>query len=163
MKFITRRTSETGQKFVAIEERGKEAHRAICKLSDQIGFTEWRTGFWCAFGGISAVLFPKDFVVDEKTWKNVNNSKDEWMPRLSTKEGKRIMALFDDLPKVMNSELNDCIDFFTHFRSIGFSGNNDEFIGFSVKEEWKVQIPEDCEEVTVSKYKELFETENVEM
>lgn len=157
MKFITPRTSETGKKLALVEQKVKDAHKACIALAEEIGFEQWRQEYLVVAGGISAVQFPKGTNVDTTIWKNENKSKTEWSPRLTSKEGKALQARFNALPVVRANELNDCIDWDAPFmKNIGVAFGNTEYFGITVREEWEVKMPTDCEEVTISKYKELF-------
>jgi hypothetical protein len=154
MNFITKRTSETGKKFEAIVKRIDEAFNVQKKLAKEFGAKQWRPAYWVVAGGFSALDIDSE-KVDKKIWKNVNSN--EWMPRLTTKEGKEIQQRFDAMPKVTRGDLNTCIGFNDSlFRCIGFTRTNKEYFGFIVGDDWGVKIPSDCEEVTVSRYKELF-------
>lgn len=152
MYFITPKDSETGKKFSAISEKRKQCYQAQKELAQKYGFTQWRSGHWVLFGKISACIFPE--TPDTKIWKRVN-SRDEWMPKLTTKEGKEIKKDFDSLPQVSNEELNACVGYDEDWSTIGFAQNK-TFFGFIGFEDWDVKVPEDCEEVTVSKYREMF-------
>lgn len=159
MYFITKKTSETGKNFQKIAEKMDVIFNANKKLSEEIGFEQWRGGYWSAFGGFSSLIFKEK--PDEKVFKKVNGN--EWLPKLSNKLGKEIQARLDASPKISIEELNQCIGFNgAPFKTIGFARNNKEYFGFVVQEEWKVEIPQDCEEVTVSSYNKLFRKENLD-
>lgn len=155
MHFITKKTSETGKKFQKIAEKASEVTKANRAVAKEIGFDEWRRGYWLVFGGFSSIIF-KD-KPDEKVWKK--NNGNEWLPRMNTKAGKEIQAKLDATPKVSIDELNQCIGFDgAPFKTIGYAQNNKDYFGFIVDEKWKVKIPKDCKEVTVSNYNELFKS-----
>lgn len=107
-------------------------------------------------GGFSAVIFESGVKVDPLIWKNVYQSKTEWMPKLGNKEGKEIAKLFNALPVVYGNDLNKCItnklNFYTH---IGYSYNKTDF-GFVIDEKWKIKVPSDCKEILSSEYQKLF-------
>jgi len=66
-------------------------------------------------------------------------------------------ALLMTCPTVTIDELNQCVGFDgAPFKTIGFAGNNDSLFGFVVRDDWGFIKPDDCEEVTNSKYNELF-------
>lgn len=153
MHFITKKTSETGIKFQSVSEKADAALKSAKALAKEIGFYKWRGGYWLVYGGFSSLIFKDN--PDEKVFKKVNGN--EWMPRLNTKKGKEIQAKLDATPRVTIDDLNQCIGFNgAPFKTIGYNTNNDEYFGFIVDEKWDVKIPSDCEEVTVSKYKEIF-------
>lgn len=157
MKFITKRTSKTGKKFMALLDKIQECRVAQNKMSKEIGFSEWRGAYHVSFGGVSSVIFKDKKSVDKKVWKNVNGSDNEWMPRLNTKIGKGIYLKLKSLPTISKEELNDCVGFKGNpFQSIGVNFTNKDFIGFELIEKWEYKAPEDCEEVTVTRYNKLF-------
>jgi hypothetical protein len=157
MKFITKRNSATGKKFLEIEERKLEALRAQKRMAKELGYEQWREAYWVAFGGVSSIMFKDRHKVDKKVWKNVNNCPDEWMPRLNTKEGKAIDDKLKTLPTISADDLNQCIGFDgAPFKSIGFTHNSDEYFGFEIVDGWKIKIPKDCKEVTTTKYNSIF-------
>ena len=152
----TLKTSETGLKFQEIEKREKECLNAVIALGDELGFKSWRPGYWSAYGGVSACIFPDGVTPDPKVWKKVNG--DEYMPRLNCKEGKELHKKFEALPRVGHEELNMCIGFDAQgpFYCIGFAPNNDTYYGFIVGANWGCKIPDDCTEVTYTEYQTLF-------
>ena len=127
MYFITKRTSKTGKKFQKLSDKFNACFESQKALADKYGFTYWRGARWEVAGGISSVIFPEDTIVDTKIWKEVRNG--EYMPRLN--EG--------------------------FSKSIGFDRTNDKYFGFIIDDSWTVIIiPNDCTEITVTKYRELF-------
>lgn len=153
MYFITKRTSETGLKFQEIDDKRKRIHEQEVAISKEIGFKEWRGGYWKVFGGFSSLIFEEK--PDENIYKSVNGN--EWMPKKNCKEGKEIQAKLNSSETVEKHELNMCIGFNgAPLKTIGFAFNHSEFFGFVVDPKWEHESPKDCEEVTYSKYKELF-------
>jgi hypothetical protein len=156
--FITERNTSTGLKFQALEHRINVATTAQKDFGNKYNFKIYRPSHISVWGGISACVFEN--APDEKIWKKVNNSEDEWMPRLNVKAGKEIQKEIDNLPLVSMEELNECIGFdsedWTFMTHIGFA-YNDEYFGFSINDKWNIIVPEDCEEVTLTKYKNLFD------
>ena len=122
-----------------------------------LGAQKWRVGYWVAEGGVSAVIFNDPSTVDKKTWKNVNRSKNEWMPRLNTPEGKEMDKKLSALPKVSIKELNACIGFQEQmFKTIGLYMGNKQYFGITAEDDWGIKPPPDCKEVTVTEYNSLF-------
>lgn len=156
MYFITKKDSETGKKFQQIANKMVVCYEYQKVLADKYGFTSWRGAYWVIAGGISSVIFPKDTIVDTKVWKKVKDRKNEYTPRLNTKQGKSVQADFEQAPTITKSELNACIDWDEAFSNIGFDKGNDKYFGFCVGEDCNVVIPKDCEEITTTKYRELF-------
>ena len=154
MYFITKKDSETGKKFQKIVDKFDICFEKQKELAEKYGFTSWRGERWVVAGGISSVVFPKGTTIDAKLWKQVKG-KDEYMPRMNTKQGKAVQADFDLAVTVSKSELNACIGWDEEFSNIGFDGN-DKYFGFCVSEDCGVIIPKDCEEITTTAYWELF-------
>ena len=156
MYFITKRTSKTGKKFQKIFDRFNICFDSQEALAKKYGFTSWRGGYWVVAGGISSVIFPEDTTVDTKVWKEVRNG--EYMPKLNIKQGKAIQADFDQAITVTKAELNACIGWDEGFsKSIGFDGDNDKYFGFTIDDDWTdIIIPNDCTEITATKYREFF-------
>ena len=155
MHFITKKKSETGKKFQKVAEVATASLKAEKELAKEFGFESWRGGYWLVYGGFSALIFKEK--PNEKIYKKVNGN--EWMPRMNTKEGKAIQAKLDATRRVSIDDLNQCIGFDgSPFKTIGFAQNNDAYFGFIVDEKWKCKIPNDCEEVTTSRYNELFKS-----
>lgn len=155
MYFITKKDTETGVKFQAIMDRKKECFDAQVAFADKYGFEGWRKGAWNAFGGIASCVGFKD-KPNPKIWGK-GLAPGEYFPKQSSREGFAIFEEIRKLPVISNDELNSCIGFNAKlFGSIGFAGNNDEYFGFEVDIEWNVKVPDDCEEVTISRYRKLF-------
>jgi hypothetical protein len=153
MYFITKRTGPTGKKFQLIADRMDAIFKMQKDLSKEIGFTKWRPGYFCFYGGFSAVVFQTP--PDTKLWKKVNG--DEWMPRMSSKAGKALQAKLSTCPKITPDEINACIGFDGHpFKTIGFSQNSKTHFGFVTSAKWDIKIPKDCKEVTETKYNSIF-------
>ena len=161
MYFITKKDSETGKKFQKIIDKLDVCHKDQKALADKYGFTSWRRSYWEVAGGISSVTFHKSATIDPKLWKLVKG-KNEYSPRLNTKEGKALQAEFKQATVITKGELNACIGWGEDFiHSIGLDWNNDEYFCFYIEEDWTdVPIPADCKEITISKYKKLFPDDN---
>ena len=157
MYFITEKNSETGKKFQKIADKLDVCFENQKALAKKYAFTSWRGDRWVVAGGISSVIFPKGATIDTKVWKQIKG-KDEYMPRLNIKQGKAIQADFDQAITVTKAELNACIGWDEGFsKSIGFDGDNDKYFGFIIDDSWTdIIIPNDCTEITVTKYRELF-------
>lgn len=155
MYFITPKTSDTGQKFKSIWDKIDLSLKAQKDLAKELGFYQWRLGYFKVAGGISSVSFKKE--PDKKVWKNVNGAKDEWMPKKNTKEGSNIYKKMEALPSVSNNTMNKVIGLDDMFKTIGFARNEEkEYYGFTIKDYWDIKIPDDCEEVLASRYNQLF-------
>lgn len=149
--FITPKDSKTGQKFASIQAKVNESKAQIKKLSEEIGFKEYYNPTYFLAGGIDGLVFPK--TPDKKIWKDYGDNS--WMPKKNTKKGKEIQAKLDSVVSVTRYELNQCIGYTGYAGFIGFAFNPDAF-GFTLNDEWGVSAPKDCEEVTLSKFKEVF-------
>lgn len=159
MKFITKRDSETGKKFAEYEAKRQEAIKSTHNLVfTEIGATEYRSKSSHSTGGISSLIFDSNFIIPDYM-KKVRSG--EFMPKASIKEGKELLEKIQALPTVSNIELNNCIGFDDFFNTIGFDPRNEEYFIFTCKEEWEIQIPADCEEITTTRYKELVPNDKI--
>lgn len=152
MKFKTLRTSITGQKLALIEAELRTCKEAQLALSKELGFATWYADRFAAAGGIEAVLF-KDGADIPKHWISRDSA---YYPDKRYKEGKRIQALFDNLPTVSRHELNSCIGYDSVWNQLGFSYGNPTYFGFFLDEKWAVVVPDDCDEILTSEWKGLF-------
>lgn len=156
MYFITEKNSETGKNFQKIADKLDVCFENQKALAKKYGFTSWRGAYWVVAGGISSVIFPKGTTIDIKVWKEVK--KGEYMPRLNTKQGKAIQADLEQAITISKAELNACIGWDEGFsKHIGFCKANNEYFGFTIDDDWTdIIIPNDCTEITATKYRELF-------
>ena len=156
MYFITEKNSETGKNFQKIADKLDVCFENQKALAEKYGFTSWRGAYWVVAGGISSVMFPKGTTIDIKVWKEVK--KGEYMPRLNTKQGKAIQADLEQAITISKAELNACIGWDEGFsKHIGFCKANNEYFGFTIDDDWTdIIIPNDCTEITATKYRELF-------
>ena len=154
MYFITKRTSETGNKFQKIEEKIDRIHKEQIALADELGFEQWRGHGLYVFGGFSSLVFTEK--PDMKIYKLVLHPN-EYMPKRNSKKGKEIDAKLNAGEVVTRKDLNDCVGLNSSFsKCIGLDIHNSEHFGFQVKEEWDFTPPADCEEVTSARYHEIF-------
>jgi len=156
MYFKTKKDSETGKKFQEIVEKKENAFIAQLEFAEKHGFKSWRQAYWAVFGGISSCC---DFIKepDGKIWGK-SEAKNEFFPKKNTKEGKKIYEEIEKLPQVSIREINNCVGFKEKMsKTIGFAWTNDEYYGFVVGDNWDFIVPEDCEEITLSEYKKLFQ------
>ncbi len=157
MYFITPKKSKTGQKFQKIYDKRDICFDAQEAFSNKYKFKTWRHAYNVAFGGMCSCA---DFeeTPNPKIWGK-GAVDGEYFPKKNSNEGKAILNEIRDLPTVSQDELNMCIGFDgAPFKTIGFCWFSDEYFGFSVGEKWHVKIPDDCEEVTTTKYRETFYT-----
>lgn len=152
MYYITPRNSKTGKKLEEILKRADECFEAQKAVSKKYGFGQWRPSRWAVYGGLSTAVFKSE--PDLKIWKAVN-ANGEYSPRENTKLGKEIKKEFDALPTVETHELNMCIGWDESFSHFGLNKNDTHF-GISVNEEWEINMPKDCKEVTATEYKKIF-------
>ena len=152
MKYKTLKSSETGKKFSLIYEKSCKAHDETVALSEELNFETCRIGYWCAYGGISCVMFEE--TPDKNIWKS---EKDGYTPKLNNKVGKEIAEKFNQITSVSYDELNQCIGYDgAPWKHIGVNFNNKLWVGFETDEKWKVKVPKDCEEITITEYNQLF-------
>lgn len=156
MYFITKKSSETGKKFQEVADKSALCDLAIQSFISKLpNVNQYVTCRWSAFGGLEYVIFNN--TPNLKVWKKSNEVENGYSPRKTSKEGKELDLLMKQLPKVSYYELNMCIGFDKKmFKCIGFNQNNKDYFCFSINENWGCEIPSDCEEITTSKYKEMF-------
>lgn len=157
MKFLTKRTSETGKKLAAFQQKLIDQTRAQKALATELGFQKWSQ--WSFTGKIASVQFPEGHEVDIKLWKPSRDRKNFWTPRLTTKAGKELEKKFESSPGVHSTEINECVGYEEDgWENAGASFSNPEFIGFTIGDGFngKLTLPEDCWEVTVSEYEKHF-------
>ena len=159
--YKTLKDSETGKKFAEINKRGDVCHAALKAFLDKYGFQKYRPSRISYIGGISSCVNPLS-PLDTKMWKNSGYGANEWMPKLSSKQGKAIMAEIKALPIVDIDELNAVVGYEGNglkSSHIGFSSENNSYFGFILSDKWGVKPPADCEEITASEYVKLFRSQ----
>ncbi len=157
MYFKIKKNSVTGQKLQTVLDKITQAREAQKTLAEKYHVVQWRGSSLTIEGGFSSVIFEPGFKPDPKVWKNVYDSDDEFMPKLSSKEGKKIKAEFINLPLVYNTELNDIFKIKNAlFGHPGFYFKNDEYFGIYAKDNCEMTIPEDTTEITMTEFKKLF-------
>jgi len=155
MYFKTKRDSDTGKKFEELLDKMKVVRDSQVAFGEKYGFTKSRESRSHLRGRFSACLLVG--TVDTKAWKTVNNSKEEWMPRMNTKAGQAIQAEIDALPIIERQELNDCVAYNNGpWNHIGFNLATEGWFGFECLGYEGYKPPTDCEEITETEYKTLF-------
>jgi hypothetical protein len=154
MYYITKRDSETSKKLAAVIDQMEAANTASADLCKDLGGESGRIGYWCVAGGISCILFKNP--PPKELWKRV---EDGWMPKGNVKEGKKLFARIKELPKVFYQDLNDVLGHKEPFGHFGYNPLNEEYLGIKISEKWDITMPADCEEVTKTRYQEIFSHE----
>ncbi len=156
MKYITKKTSETGKELQIVLDKIQRARQERNDFADKYCFTHYRmnsvhdiVGTICSCSG-----FEKE--PDTKDWKNSGFEEKEYFPNLRSKIGKKIFNEIYEMTIITKKELNECVNYFGRTSHIGYNTDNDEYFGFVVLEEWKVNVPEDCQEVLTSEYNKMF-------
>lgn len=149
--YKTLKTSETGRKFQAIEDKAKVCRTAQVAMAEKYGFTKWRSSRWAAYGGISSVVFENE--PDKTIWKR--EGRQEYSPRCNIKAGKDIQSEFDALPTIDSDEVNACIGYDECMSTIGVQFGDGDFFGFSIDSDAFDDIPADCIEITGTEYEKL--------
>jgi hypothetical protein len=159
MKFIILKTSPTGRKLQALVKKMDAALQAQRAFARKAGAQTFR-GIWspAIAGGISSLQFADGKSPDKTEWKNVYNSRSEWMPKRNTKFGKAMYSEIAKLPVVHNDELNAIVGFHdSGFSCVGLDmSNNKKYFGIVAAEKWGIKPTRDMKEVTVSAYNKLF-------
>tara|TARA_R110000850_G_scaffold277151_1_gene424869 strand:- start:58372 stop:58848 length:477 start_codon:yes stop_codon:yes gene_type:complete len=155
MYYITEKSSKTGEKITAMLIKARDAQEAAGKFVKRVGAEKYSASQFSAFGGVSAVYFKENPA--PRLWKPVKDEEHLFRPKKNTKEGKAIAEQMAALPVVTKEELNGVVGFkSTAWQSIGLNTNNKTLYGITLKEEWRHQMPIDCREVTVSRYRLWF-------
>lgn len=150
--YITPRISETGEKFKLIEEKKSKIFNQTKKLAYEIGFKGWY-GSAIKIAGPPTILVFKNHP-DKKIFKKV---KDGFFPKKTSEKGRQIIEKLDKIESIYRRDLNMCVNYEEYFfEHIGYAFSNSDYYGFIVDSDWKFTPPTDCEEVTYSKYNELF-------
>lgn len=154
MFFITKRYSETGLKFQKLDDKRKSMYLMMDNLQEEVRADNYYTSSNHAFGAIISFVFEKE--PDLKIWKYSKKDND-YTPKVSSKEGKIIKEKMKLIEFISKKELNSCItDKLLFAKTIGFNWSNKDFFGITIREEWGIEMPNDCEEVTTTKYNEMF-------
>lgn len=156
MYYITKKDSDTGKKFMDIVDKIKEASNAAKEEAIRLGAEKFTTDSWHLAGGLTGIILPnrpdnKDLILRKSV-----KVKNLYVPNRKSKSGRELETKWQQLPVVGKNELNNIINHDDPFSNIGFNYNHPEYIAFSIMEEWNVTTPDDCEEVTTTKYKEMF-------
>lgn len=160
MKFICKKDSETGKKIREVQDQLLNIHIYNDSLSEEYGFDRWFTYTFPFYKRISKVIFNPEKKVNKKIWKYVKGSDNEYVPRMDTPEGRIVEEKISKTPILTFYDMNMCIGFDDEFKSIGLQSENPDYWGIIVKEDWDIKMPLDCEEVTTSKFNEMFNIEN---
>lgn len=153
MYFITRKDSETGKKFQALNEKLLEKRAVINKLIEKYGLTNVYVDDPSFGGRIHSVEFKED--PNPKLWKKAR--KVGYYPK-RTKQGIAIIKDFSSVPEISSKDINMCVGFGgAPFNTIGYNlSSPGDYFGFEVADDWKFIQPADCEEVLSSRYREIL-------
>lgn len=157
MYYITKKDSETGKKLQEVINKIKEANSAAKEAAKGLGANEEiiRDG-WFLAGGIKGVVLPNGTNNPALRLDTKSINRDVYVPNLKRKEGKELKVRLSKLPVVDKSELNEVVGFDNPFSNIGYNYGNDDYFAFSILEDWNINMPDDCEEITTNRYKEMF-------
>lgn len=156
MYYITKRDSETGKKFQVLLDEMKNVRAKAFDVAKRFGTEKIVPESFCIAGGIYAFVEPA--IIDKKVLVLAKKSPypNTYTPNGRTKEGKELLKELRALPTIEYKKLNAIVNYKDNWSNIGYNLNNDEYFGFTIKEEWQVNVPYDCEEVTTTRYRELF-------
>lgn len=157
--YKTKRKSKTGMKLQSVVEKIKQAQDQALSLMEAMSAEHIRGSNWEFAGGISAFVYDDDSNIPE-VMKRVNkrDTDRDYMPKLNSKGGKALQNKIDGLLTVSKMELSKCVGYDCDiFSCIGFCRTNTEYLLFQTDEEWSVDIPFDCLEITGTEYKSLSE------
>jgi hypothetical protein len=157
MYYKVPKSSPTGERLTALQERMKAANDAAMELIKSIGAETFRYGHWTIAGGVSSIIFPagKPEKSELKHWKR-GKLKGEYMPSERTKQGKELIAKLRSLPRVDRNDLNNIVGYHDKFNVCGIMWNREmDYYLVEFMENWKYEVPADGEELTRSQYVEL--------
>lgn len=160
MYYITKKDSDTGKKFAEVYAKIEKASDETRALAKELGAKKFCTARWEVSGGLEAVILPSG--TDNKALRlNKKFGFDNaYVPNLKTKEGRELKEKIANLFTVSKNELNDVVGYDDgYFSNIGYNIKNPDYYAFMIKEEWKLKMPSDCEEITTTKFNEMFKTE----
>lgn len=159
MFFITKKDSETGKKMAELVERIKRIRLIQKEKQLKYGFKEF-TDDYEGIGRIGWVRFNELEIPNKKLWKIIAPKHRGYGPRTNTREGEELRLEIAQMPFISNSEINEITNpTLPPWNRIGFTQNNGIF-GFKTFDSefsdpnWK--YPADCEEVTETRYWQLF-------
>ncbi len=154
--YRTLRTSATGQKLQAIQDKGVEANAAKERLREKYGWENTYASNEYIYGDISGVTFPTGTEVDMQMWKpDKSIAYNAYSPRRGHKKGKAIYEEFRAVPRATRYDIDKIVGHHQAFNHVGYTMENDTYFGFAVNAGWRVEVPADCEEITASQYEEL--------
>lgn len=152
MYYKISKNSETGRKLEEIYKRAEKAHntRNACmrELMEKFpGMTgKFREpGGYVISGGIHTVMFDENATVDPKVW--IKKHENEYIPKRDSGVGKMIA----DLPTVKYTEINEVLNHKNPAHQFGLRTGDDVF-GIEIDPAWKIEMPEDAEEILGSEY-----------
>lgn len=150
--YKTSKKSETGLKIKAIFDRADEFDKQVDRLREKYGFKGvWKNEFYIS--SLSAVNFDEE--PDMKIWKKVKGT-DGYYPRVKCKD-KELQKDFEDLnsTRVRRDEIDKAIGGSGFPHNAGFYPSSHDIYMFMIRDEYKYNIPEDCQEITNIEFSEL--------
>ena len=157
MYYITRKNSETGKKMQELLDKASAIRKQISEYLKLLGANpnQWVCSDKYFFNtGVIAVVFDKE--PDLKIWKEFKKIPNSYQPRMTSYEGKKIQSKFQSIGVIDRVDLNEVVGFGQVFQHVGFDLGSKDYFCFMLREEWQHTMPEDCEEITYTKYLELF-------
>lgn len=158
MKIIIKKSSATGKKIANIFTRADEAWEQEKKIVSSFGAEQFSRRSDCMGGGITSLRFEE--VPDMRVWKEHGQYHNHYSPRRNTKKGMEIQDMFDAVPMVKRFDLDEVLGNNDPFRSMGFIRGSGEYFGFTIGDDWNIDLPDDAKEVTVAEYKKIFSQES---
>jgi hypothetical protein len=154
MYYITTKDTETGKKLTDVLKKCQTARERARETAATWNTTEYLVDRFAAAGGIEGLKINPD-QHNPKNWRPSKEAKGFFLPNRRTKEGKAIAELFQQLPRVSRREVNLCIGWDEKFKIIGVNIIAD-YVGIKIKEDWNIEMPKDCKEITSHRYREIF-------
>lgn len=156
MRIITRKDSFTGLQFQQIVDRIDIIKSQARVLSQELGFTNFKQSINPAYGEILLVAFATH--PDKMLWARKGEG---WYPRQNTRGGRDIIALLRSIEPIPQTEITHAVFPINNIPSkanIGYTLGHADYFGFTLLDEWydHTPIPDDCEEVILTAYRQLF-------
>jgi len=159
MYHITKHTSETGKKLLHLRNRIRGVRKVEQALADKYQIHKWRESGdpFIAVGRMVSFVFKEGVIPDPELFRKSSKHDGNYVVNLKYKEGKKIYREeFDTLPYISCRDVNACIGWKEDLGCVGWNFSNKEYIAIKSNEELETVFPEDCEEITLTKYRELF-------
>ncbi len=152
--YITPEDSETWKRFEELEKRHKESYAIITAFAIKVGGYSAFVDLMFS-GKTTSIAFKEDKKPDPQLWRKI--AEEGYVPKKTSEAGKQLLKEMNALPcMVTNDERNACVGYKADLNECIGVAKTDGHIGFMTCDGWEFTPPQDCEEVTKTRYDELF-------